>query len=1008
MAGQLRDDQIKWILSLDAKGVQSELTGLSSKSIQLTNDNKKLSSELKLVEKDMDNLQKQISKLAASGDTSSEKYQRLKKTFAETANDAVNLRQQIIANNKAIRENDDMANQIIRTMRVEDMTMEQLKKRARELEIQLNKTSEAADPKAYNQLDSELKEVQNRMGELKNGGDDTASMFSGTLVKGIVAVTAAIAIAKQGFKMFEDVMTSNRATGIEFNGMMDGLNNAMDYFKAALANMDFTNFIDGLEKAYKVGREVSMMLEDIYDRENSFKLVSAKETAEIEELKTDLRDVNLSNEERLRIGNEIIDRTKKLAEEEKKIHADRLDASKKLLVSQTNLTDAELEYMTANRLANEQDIGNIKKIKDLEGDLVHLRKNANTWDEYSNDGKNNYYVNKLKETNAEIKTYETLIGKLKNNYGLTDPKQYEVASNAIDKYYLADKKMVDNYINSRLQMEQVDIKTTRSLRMTQRTIDALTKKQNDGALGGSTPEQRQRTALNEFNKDLEIKYQEDLASIKKQYRDGDIKTEADYKRKIFASDQANYILRKESLEEFLKAPLDKKVRSDIEKEIATLETKRLDQEIKFQAELEKVILNANPVEKEKRAYEERLSAVGLFGIEKEKMTAEQLQAFEVLEKQHQENLEKIEQEAEARKKAKSESDFENDFKARREEMQLELNDLMQQAASASRSGAFEAEMAVHLQRLKMINEEVEARTNAGLDIRRLLVQQGKAEAALTSTLMKEATARYKTYSQYTTSIGSSLGNFLTGQEDGLRAFGDSMIDIFFDIISKIIETKIMEATAVAVAEQAKAAAIAAALPDSVLTFGASAAARTAAIGAIIMGALQVAKAALKGMIGKKKGSSSSGSSDSGKSSGAITVKQKGFADGGMHEGYTGDGGKYDIKGMFPDGEPYHAGEYIIPREKLKIPIVSSWVRQIDSIGKQNTKHPLPEGFADGGSHNIDPSDMMTYGMGSGLMARFIDVMERLDKKEFKGYWGLTEYQSKLEEMNKEDNRFKKK
>lgn len=977
---KLQDDQIRWILSLDAKGVQSELTGLSSKAVQLTNDNKLLTAELKQVDKSLKEAEKDMLKYAQAGDTTSQTYQRAKTSFDQLSQSAVSLRQQIVNNNKTIRECDEQANQIIRTMRVEDMTMEQLKKRAKELESQFYKTSEAADPSVYSALEKELGEVEQRMDELKNGGDETSSMFSLTMTKALIGVTAAIAAAKKGFELFENVMMSNRATGIEFKGTMDGLNNAMDYFKAALANMDFTNFLDGLEKAYRVGYQVSLMLEDIYDRENSFKLTSAKEIAEIEELKTDLRDVNLSNEERLRIGNEIIERTKKLGEQEKKINADRLEAAKKLLVSQTDLTDAEIEYMTVNRNANELNIENLKKIKDLEGDLDHLKKNQQSYLDYSHDGRNTYYVDLYEKTTKEVELYNKTINTLKNKYGFADPKQYELASNAIEKYYLADKKTVDNYINSRLQLEQVDIKTTRSLRMTQRTIDALTKQQTDQNLGGSTPEQRQRAALNEFNKEMETKYQEDIAKIKEDYLNKDIKTEAAYKRKLFAADQANYLLRKESLEEFLKTPLDKKVRSEIEKEIAILETKRLDQEIKFQAELEKVILNANPIEKEKRAYDERLSAAGLYGVEKENMTEEQLQALEILEKQHQENIDRINDEAEARRKAKSEKDFEESFKGRRDEMQVELNNLMQQAASASGSSAFEAEMAVHRQRLQMINEELEARTEKGLDIKRLLVQQGREEAALTKTIQKEAKSRYSSYSQYTTSLGSALGNLITSQEDGMRAFGASLLDIFFDIISKIIETKIMEATAVAVAEQAKAAAIAAAMPDSVTTFGASAAARTAAIGAIIMGALQVAKTALKSMLTGGSGSSSTSTSSTSKS--GERVYNSGFAEGGYHEGYTGNGYKYDVKGFFPDGEPYHAGEYIIPQEKLKIPVVAGWVRQIDSMGNQNTKNPLPEGFADGGYH----SDTSTYNnmviVDASLISELIAAIHALNNKEF--------------------------
>lgn len=983
---KLNDDQIKWVLSLDAKGVQGELDSLSSRSIQLTNENKKLTAELKQVDKWLRDAEKDMLKYSQAGDTTSKSYQRAKESFEQFSTSAENLRQQIVANNKAIKEFDDTADQIIRTMRVEDMTMDQLKKRARELEIQLYKTSAAADPQAFSQLDSELKEVQNRIGELKNGGEETASMFSGTLVKGIAGVTIAIAAAKQAFRLFEDVMMSNRATGIEFKGTMDGVNNALDYFKASIANMDFTNFIDGLKEAYKVGREVSLMLEDIYDRSNSFRLTSAKEIAEIEELKTDLRDVNLSEKERIEIGTQIIERTKKLAEEEKKLHGDRLEAAKKLLVSQTNMTDAEIEYMTVNRNANEQNIQNIKKIKDLEGDLIVLKGQAETWDKYSDNGpnrpRNKYYVNKLKETNDEIELYERVIKKQKETYGLSVPEQYEIASNAIDKYYKADKKMVDNYINARLDMEQVGIKTTRSLRMTQRTIDALTKKQTDKNLGGSTAEQRQRTALNEFNKKMEITYQEDIAKIKKEYLEGDIKTEADYKRKLFASDQANYLLRKESLEEFLKTPLDKKVRSEIEKEIATLETKRLDQEIKYQAELEKIILNANPVAKEKRAYEERLSAAGLFGAEKDKMTADQLEALELLEKQHYDNLDKIERDAKALKKAKSEKEFEEQFKTRKDELQLELNELMVQAQTL-KGDSYEAEMAVHMKRLQMINEEIAARKSAGLEVTKQLENVGRIETQLTATIQKETAKRAATYNKYSTTLGTAMGDFLSGQKTALDAFGNAMLDILFDVLTQIVNQKIIEATAVAIAEQAKAAAIASAMPDSVATFGVSGAVRTAAIGAIIMGALQAAKATLKGLIGKKSSSSTSNTGSVGE-----RVYSGGYAEGGHHGGYTGPGGKYDVKGHFSDGQPYHADEYIIPKFVLHKPGVPSIVRHLESIRRQNSnKNPLPEGFAEGGLHTDGQSSgendtIQFLQMMYPLLNELIVVLNEVRDKEF--------------------------
>ncbi|MDU1893025.1 MAG: hypothetical protein E6767_20300 [Dysgonomonas sp.] len=989
---KLSDDQIRWILSLDAKGVQSELDGLSSKSVQFTNDNKKLVAELKNVEKWMKEAEKDMLKLSNAGDTTSVSYQNARNAFNQLGQSAATLRQQIVSNNKAIRENDDRANQIIRTMRVEEMTMEQLTKRAKELEIQLNKTSAAADPKVYSQLNKELEALKKRMDELKNGTEETSSTLSGTMTKAIVAVTAAIALAKQGFKLFEDVMMSNRATGTEFKGMMDGLNNAMDYFKVALAHLDFTNFINGLKEAYGVGREVSIMLEDLYDRMNAFRLTSAKEIAEIEELKVELRNVNLSEKERLKIGNEIIARTQKLAEEEKKIRKDNVEATEKILMNQTELTAEEIKYMAFKRNSNAEDIENIKKIKALEGDLIHLRKNAKTWDEYSNGGKNNYYVEQLKETNAEIKQYESLISKLKVDYKLTDPKEYEIASNAIEKWGKTTKEAIDNYVDANLQLINVDTRTTRSLKMVQRTIDGLTKKQN----GTATPEQRQRTALNELNKELEIKYQKELAGIKKQYRDGEIKSEAEYNRKIFAADQANYLLRKTSLEEFLKAPLNKKIRSDIEKELATLESKRLDKEIKYQAELEKIILNADPEEKEKKQYENRLRELGIFGKSREHLQLElidaeteqekeliekKIKAREVLEKQHQDNMFAIRQQAKNREKAQSEEDFENSFKDRKNELQLELNDLTVQVQML-KGNSFEAEMAVHMKRLQMLQEEVVARKKAGLDTSKQLENIGRVETQLTATIQKETAKRSATYNQYSNMLGTAMGEFLSGQKSALEAFGDAMLDILFDVLTQIINQKIIEATAVAIAEQAKAAAIASAMPDSVASFGVSGAIRTAAIGAIIMGALQAAKTTLKGMIGKRSSSDSSSTGGTGQ-----REYSGGYADGGYHEGYTGAGSKYEVKGYFPDGQPYHAGEYIIPKEVLHRPDVAPVVRHLESIRQQHSnQNPLPKGFAEGGYHSNDQVDtgnaiQMTQMMYP-VLVKLTTVMEEVRDKDF--------------------------
>lgn len=147
--------------------------------------------------------------------------------------------------------------------------------------------------------------------------------------------------------------------------------------------------------------------------------------------------------------------------------------------------------------------------------------------------------------------------------------------------------------------------------------------------------------------------------------------------------------------------------------------------------------------------------------------------------------------------------------------------------------------------------------------------------AMSKMILKYHQEQIDSFKNYGSQIGEAVGNIISNQEGALAAFGNTIIDIMFDVLTKIIDTKMAEATAVAIAEQAKAAAISAAQPDSVATFGATAAARTAIISGLIMAALATAKTALKGLISKKGSSITSGDTSSNTSYTRVPGKQSG-------------------------------------------------------------------------------------------------------------------------------------
>lgn len=163
--------------------------------------------------------------------------------------------------------------------------------------------------------------------------------------------------------------------------------------------------------------------------------------------------------------------------------------------------------------------------------------------------------------------------------------------------------------------------------------------------------------------------------------------------------------------------------------------------------------------------------------------------------------------------------------------------------------------------------------------------------AMSKMILKYHQEQIESFKNYGSQIGEAVGNIISNQEGALAAFGNTIIDIMFDVLTKIIDTKMAEATAVAIAEQAKAAAISAAQPDSVATFGATAAARTAIISGLIMAALATAKTALKGLISKKGSSITSGTTSSNTSYTRVPGKQS--------------GGYIDVT-RAQDGKDYHA------------------------------------------------------------------------------------------------------
>lgn len=186
MAKKLTEDELKWILSVDATKAQQEVRALS-------NDNKKLNTTNK-------ELKERMIDLIATGKKESEEFNRLSK--------------EVELNNEKIDKNKAKIKALEGTMGISALTMAQLRKQAKDLQRQLDNTSQATHPENYKKLEQNLVAVKNRISKLKAGGEKTGDALSSSFGKVTTVVKGFLALKVVGY--LKDIISNAIETRKEF------------------------------------------------------------------------------------------------------------------------------------------------------------------------------------------------------------------------------------------------------------------------------------------------------------------------------------------------------------------------------------------------------------------------------------------------------------------------------------------------------------------------------------------------------------------------------------------------------------------------------------------------------------------------------------------------------------------------------------------------------------------------------------------------------------------------
>ena len=214
----LKDDNINLQINIGVSGTATNIQKLNDENMKLASSTK--AAKIRMAE------------LKAQGEKNSEEYKQLEAT--------------IKANTTAINENKKKIEEHEKSLSLNEKTMLQLRKEAKELQAQLDRTVQAADPKGYADLQKQLETVRGRMGELRSSGQSLSTQLqnipgpAGAVTKGVMGIHKAFltllanpiiaviaAVVAIFMALYKAISTSEEATN-KLNAIMAPLGAAMD------------------------------------------------------------------------------------------------------------------------------------------------------------------------------------------------------------------------------------------------------------------------------------------------------------------------------------------------------------------------------------------------------------------------------------------------------------------------------------------------------------------------------------------------------------------------------------------------------------------------------------------------------------------------------------------------------------------------------------------------------------------------------------------------------------
>ena len=938
---KLTDDQLRFIIDLDASGAQGNINTLQVAIANLEKENRNCAGSIRETEKEIAAMEKEMAKLAKQGENTSARYLDLAKRVNEGKNSIAELQGVIRQNNTTIAGHTKQIEHLTSGLKLSDMTMNQLRARAEQLRKQLDVTSASANPKQYKSLQRELQKVKDATGELQRKNlslIDSLSMMNhpiGTAAKSIkgfgqmvkmvftsgplLIVTGILLAIVSAFKALKVAIAGSDTATTKLNAVMAALNSVMDSCKRTITEAAFAlkDFFKGNFSGAK-------------EHINNAKGIAGgmREAAQAAYDATIAEDAL----------NDTINRNNDLI----KANSNRIAQLRQ--ISQDTTKDAKQRTAALNEMFRLQaenyrmEVGNITGLYDV-------------WK-----GKNANLINAFKQSNgtafAEV---ERLMNKIKQGGELSFEEEKKLINAANDIAKDTDKATEDQ--KKEFRQFFVDL--------LDKERDYYQNSRRDRKQAATIQQEEQKKEYEKQKNALELKLMQDLTAEYQRYEDGKISKQEyeENSRKLGEeSMQAQIELAKEY-------GLDT---ADIEKKIA-------ENKIKNQEEANKAILKAakkartealkiaeqneqREMELLDKRYDLGLISETQYHQQRTQIAETYALARVATEKIYADAVKNLDAEVVAEANAavvdatKALNQTLQDRLSKAREFTGELRDILNETAAAcgdTLGGQLLSSLSGAMDSIAQFQDKLASGS----------VDTGQKIAAGVQMVGQVASQALQAASQITAQIFEMEANQLeAAKQKELAAVGDNAEEkerIEQEYAEKELEMRKKQADADAAIQSAQlwvntAMGIASVWATSMQLGPIAGPIAAGILSALLLGLAGVQQAnilakrdEIKNQTLESTGSGGSSGINEGSAESVSTTSIRdeykpggqGYSDGG----YTGDGGVHEPAGVV------HKGEYVVSQAELKNPAVVSMVRSIEGV-RQSRKHGRAgvHGFADGG------------------------------------------------------------